>query len=117
MECPVCASPSLRRSRRRSLNDYLLSITGVLPWRCNQCQTRFRGRPIPVRFFWYAHCETCGNFDLQRVAPERVPGTTAVFWKALGFAALRCDPCRNNFFTVRPMLLRKKAAGAGTSLA
>lgn len=70
-----------------------------------------------MRFFWYAHCETCGNFDLQRVAPERVPGTTAVFWKALGFAALRCDPCRNNFFTVRPMLLRKKAAGAGTSLA
>jgi hypothetical protein len=83
--------------------DYLLSTAGVLPWRCENCEGRFRARPSPLRNIVYAHCRICGNLELQRISPEHVPGMMAFFGRLLGLPSLRCEPCRHKFFTVRPL--------------
>jgi hypothetical protein len=101
----------IRRSRRRSVADYLFSVAGVLPWRCEGCGVRFRARHSPLRNMVYAHCRICGNLELQRISPEHVPGMMTFVWRLLGLASLRCEPCRHKFFTVRP-LRREEPAGA-----
>jgi hypothetical protein len=58
---------------------------------------------MPVRNLYYAHCGICGNLELQRISGERVPGIAAIIGRALGIPALRCEPCRNKFFSVRPL--------------
>jgi hypothetical protein len=91
--------------------DYLFSVAGVLPWRCEGCEGRFHARPSPLRNIVYAHCRICGNLELRRIAPEQVPGVMAFLGRLLGFSALRCEPCRHKFFTARP-LRREEPAGA-----
>jgi hypothetical protein len=102
--CPTCRSVKIRRSKRRTLMDYLLSSAGILPWRCESCELRFQSRPVPFRFSLYAHCSYCGNADLQRISPEHVPGWTAFFGRITGLPSLRCDPCRHKFFSMRPLM-------------
>ena len=103
ISCPACHSSSIRRSKRRSVQDFLFSAAGVLPWRCETCHTRFRARLMPLRTLFYAHCANCGNLELQRISAERVPGARAAFGRILRLPALRCDPCRHKFFSVRPL--------------
>src|SRR5215472_25957 len=101
--CPACRSSKFRRSRRRTIVDYLLSIGGILPWRCEYCEARFRGRRTPLRVLLYAHCGICGNLELQRIAAEHVTGQTSPIGRLLGVPAYRCVPCRNKFFSIRPL--------------
>src|SRR6202040_4097925 len=77
ISCPVCHASKSRRSRRRSVPDYLFGFAGILPWRCESCALRFYARVMPFRTFLYAHCGICGNLELQRISAEHVPGTTA----------------------------------------
>ena len=103
--CPNCYSTNVRRSRRRSLADYLYyGLAGVLPWRCKASELRFHARHVPLRHLLYAHCRICGNQELQRISGEYVPGAAAFLGRLLGVRALRCAPCRNKFFSIRPML-------------
>jgi hypothetical protein len=46
VQCPACASDSVRRSARRGLWERLLSVIAIYPYRCNECNRRFvaRGR-------------------------------------------------------------------------
>jgi len=104
LACPHCHGAKTRRSKRRTAVDYLLGFAGVLPWRCGTCEERFYARAAPVRDHFYAHCRVCGNLELQRISGEHVPGVISIFWRVLRIPALRCDPCRNKFFTVRPLL-------------
>ena len=106
--CPSCQGSNFRRSRRRVFWDYLLSYVGILPWRCHACETRFYARPFPVRNLFYAHCRICGNLGLQRISPDHVSGAAALLARLFGVPALRCAPCRNKFFSVRP--LRREAS-------
>ena len=41
-KCPICAKQSIRRSHRRTVWDYLLSLVRLYPFRCEFCQHRFR---------------------------------------------------------------------------
>ena len=93
--------------------DYFYGIMGILPWRCETCETRFYARALPLHRFRYAHCRICGNFDLQRISAERIQGMQAIPWRALGIPALRCNPCRHKFFSLRP--LRGEARAAATA--
>ena len=104
MICPQCRSVNCYRSRRAGAVDYFLySLLGLRPWRCYTCELRFRARRVAIPFSRYAHCPKCGNFDLDRVARDRVEDGALLFLKRLlGFPAFRCDPCRQRFFTVRP---------------
>jgi hypothetical protein len=115
ISCPLCHSSNSRRSKRRSVRDYLFSVTGVLPWRCESCETRFHARALPLRAFFYAHCGICGNLELQRIAAARVPGVTAILGRILGLPALRCEPCRHKFFSVRPLRRDERSAATASS--
>jgi hypothetical protein len=95
--------------------DYLFSLAGILPWRCESCAVRFHARLMPFRTFLYAHCGICGNLELQRIAAEHVPGVTATLGRMLGLPALRCEPCRHKFFSVRPLRREEPAVTATES--
>jgi hypothetical protein len=81
----------------------VLGIFGLVPWRCFLCEERFRARTLSLRDWRYAHCAICGNLELQRISPEHVPGTMGTVGRLLGLPSLRCDPCRNKFFSIRPL--------------
>ncbi len=103
MICPQCRSSDCYRSRRAGTIDTLSSLIGLKPWRCYTCSFRFYARRVPAVFSHYAHCSLCGNFDLQRIAPERVlPGILTSILRLLRLPAYRCSPCRAKFFSVRP---------------
>src|SRR6266481_8534288 len=110
ISCPACHTSSIRRSKRRSVRDFLFSAAGVLPWRCKTCQTRFHARLLPLRILFYAHCANCGNLKLQRISAEHVPGAAAALGRILRLPALRCDPCRRKFFSVRPLRHEERPA-------
>jgi hypothetical protein len=94
------------------VQDYLFALAGVLPWRCEICHTRFRARLIPFRTLFYAHCANCGSLELQRISADRVQGARAAFGRILRLRALRCDTCRNKFFSVRPQRREKRSVAA-----
>lgn len=103
MSCPACRSEKIRRSRRRSALDFLFGITWLLPWRCQTCEMRFYARTFPIQDLFYAHCPTCSNFQLKRISPEHVEGLLSPLGRTLGLPALRCEPCRQKFFSIRPL--------------
>jgi hypothetical protein len=103
MICPRCRSADCFRSRRVGLADFLGSAIGWKPWRCLTCEFRFYALRVAIAFSGYAHCPRCGNFDLERVARDRVQEGALVFvQRSLRFPAYRCDPCRQKFFSLRP---------------
>ena len=103
MNCPVCKHTECRRSRRRSYKDYALGMVGLRPWRCAGCQLRFYATAVSFSQFFYAHCGHCGSLELRGVPRESVVGLFSSVGRTLRLPALRCDPCRNNFFTIRPL--------------
>jgi hypothetical protein len=109
MTCPACRHVECRRSRRRTTKDHLLSIIGLLPWRCSGCELRFYALAVPVSLYFHAHCSLCGNFELQKISAEHVRGHASFIGRMLHLPALRCDRCRHKFFSVRP--LRRLPAG------
>src|SRR5260370_26381100 len=115
ISCPVCQSTNSRRSRRRSAQDYLFSVAGIMPWRCETCSTRFHARLMPFRMFFYAHCRICGNLELQRISPEHVPCVASIVGGLLGIPPLRCKPCRHTFFSVRPLKRQRRSVAAAPS--
>ena len=110
--CPLCNSANIRRSKRRGVRDYLFSVAGILPWRCESCSARFHARLLPFRTLLYAHCKICGNLELQRISAERITGVTSTVGRLLGIRALRCEPCRHKFFSVRPLRRERPSAAA-----
>ena len=115
ISCPACHASSIRRSKRRSAQDHLFAFAGVLPWRCETCQTRFRARLLPLRTLFHAHCSFCGNVELQRISPERMPGVTGTLGRILRLPAWRCEPCRHRFFSVRPLREEEHPVAAAPS--
>src|SRR5580704_9634968 len=114
MNCPACQAVACRRSRRRSISEYLFSAVGVVPWRCMVCETRFHARAIPLRHLRYTRCGICGNLELQRISAETVSGVTSAVGRWLGLPAVRCEPCRHKLFSLRPMLPAEQAAEVAT---
>ncbi len=102
MICPRCQGDVCRRSKRRNLLEVFVGTTGLRPWRCRKCYTRFFAWAVPLAYQMYAHCEFCGNLNLQRISREYVTdGWFPWLHRALRFPAYRCDPCRHRFFSLR----------------
>lgn len=109
MICPRCGHYGCSRSHRRKL-EYLLTILGILPWRCIECHKRFYARRVPLRYLVYAHCNRCGNLELQSIRREKLtrePLSRVALW--LGARPVRCDDCRNDFAAWRPLRRLKPA--------
>jgi hypothetical protein len=64
---------------------------------------------------FYAHCGLCGNTDLQRIAFEHVPGVGSVIGQMLRVPALRCQPCRHKFLSIRPLLVERQTSVSASS--
>jgi hypothetical protein len=101
MICPSCYSEDCRRSHREGWRDFVVGVSGLRPWRCRDCQTRFFAGLVPIEFVHYAHCGQCGNLALKRIASDHVTGPFAWLFRALHLPAYRCAPCRNKFFSIR----------------
>jgi hypothetical protein len=43
--CPACGACAIRRSRRQGLIDAVCSLWARFPYRCRDCNARFRLRP------------------------------------------------------------------------
>lgn len=102
MTCPICKSDSVRRSRRQSAADYLISVVGIYPWRCGDCHNRFFARLMPLSESLHAHCPICGNLELKRIAGEYVDSPLAFLGRLLRIPAYRCEPCRYKYFSILP---------------
>jgi hypothetical protein len=108
--CPRCESYNCFRSHRRK-TEYALSILGLLPWRCADCQKRFYGRRVPLRLVVRAHCSRCGNLELESIQRKKLEHSVgARLATYLGARALRCDYCRYNFASWRPLWRAGKRA-------
>jgi len=103
MICPACHGSACFRSRTRTILDRLLRYLLFLrPWRCRSCDQRFYAWVVPASFSWRAHCQRCGNLDLERIPGRKVERDPLRLPKRLlGFAAYRCAPCRERFFSLR----------------
>ena len=99
--CPKCHSDSARRSRRSGVKDYIIGLALLRPWRCRNCDLRFYAWAVPVAYVTCAHCDMCGNMDLQRISREHGAGSFAWLYRLLHFPTYRCAPCRNRFFSIR----------------
>ena len=44
VQCPACASSSVKRSIRRGLWERLKSVIAIYPYRCSECNCRFFAR-------------------------------------------------------------------------
>jgi C4-type Zn-finger protein len=111
MNCPVCKHKDVRRSRRHSAVDYALSLLGIYPWRCFECEARFYSRPMPLGESLRAHCPRCGNPDLKRISSEYVASPFSFLWRFLRIPAFRCEPCRHKYFSIRPYRSRPRELG------
>jgi hypothetical protein len=103
MICPICQKTDVRRSRRQTIADHMMSIFGVYPWRCVSCQARFHSRAMPLGHLIRAHCPFCGNLELRRISPDLVTAPFSGVWRLFKIPAFRCDPCRHKYFSVLPM--------------
>lgn len=103
MICPRCESYNCHRSHRK-MRERLLSLLGLLPWRCEDCRKRFYARLVPPRFLLRARCPQCGNLELEPIRRSRLQGRPlAQLATYLGAKALRCEGCRENFAAWRPL--------------
>jgi hypothetical protein len=84
------------------LQDRLIGLTGLRPWRCRGCDLRFYAGAVALAFALTAHCRRCGNFDIQRISRKHVSGWTAWLFRIAQVPAYRCPPCRHHFFSLFP---------------
>lgn len=105
--CPECGEEKMERSRRHTVADYALSVFGLRPYRCHNCNYRFHGRrrsrkrPRQKRSRW-AQCPRCGGTNVNPIARDKVPHTWENLpWRALPTSGYRCPDCRKRFFDFR----------------
>ena len=108
MNCPTCKCAQARSSRRQSTADYILSLFGLYPWRCQSCKARFHARLMSFSDSVHAHCPICGNPALKRIAPEHVNSLFGFLWRNLRIPAFRCEPCRYKYFSILPLQQQEK---------
>jgi hypothetical protein len=106
--CPDCGKSAVRRSRRRTLKDYVAALVGLRPYRCHECNHRYHDRsrarrPPREPYSWRAVCPRCGFTGVNRIPRRKVPPTWGNLpWRMLPAYAYRCPECRKRFFDYRP---------------
>lgn len=105
--CRVCGHARVYRSRRSTFKDYFLSLLGLRPYKCHECDHRYyawararKERPQRVR---WAQCPRCQSTELVRIARHKVPPTWRnLVWRIWPAFAYRCPECRKRFYDPRP---------------
>ena len=110
--CPGCGLKTASLAHRKKLGEQFLSLAGIRPFYCENCQSRFHRFRAPRRLVpisWAAHCPRCTFTGVEKVSKDRVPHILRnVLWRLLDIPAYRCPECRTKFFSILP---RKKLPG------
>lgn len=102
LACPKCGSKDVRLSRRKGAVNKILRLLGRYLFRCDCCSQHFRANILSLRHMFYAKCPTCHRMDLGRWSREFYsPSFITRVMLALGARAVRCEYCRNNFWSFR----------------
>ena len=102
LACPKCGSDEVRLSRNRRTLRRLLRIFGVYHFRCEDCGYGFKSSLHNLSHLIYAKCPTCHRMDLSRWSREYYsPGFLTRFMLSIGASPIRCEYCRNNFWSFR----------------
>ena len=98
-------------SRSRSLTGALRSLLGFYGFRCLDCDHSFCASIWPLRYALYAKCPRCHRLDLSKwnTSHYRPPFTTSLA-VACGAKPVRCEYCRHNFWSFRPIKMRFDAS-------
>lgn len=104
LACPQCHSEEVRLSRRKVGLRKILRVFGIYHFRCEPCGHLFVANIHDIRHALYAKCDLCHRMDLSRWNRDHYdpPFWTKVML-ALGARAVRCEYCRNNFWSFRPI--------------
>ena len=104
MTCPECGSNKFRVAHAHSFGDKVAQFFGFYPMRCGSCKARFNARIWNWANIIWAKCDRCHRMDLSRWSPSRymAPLKTRVAL-TFGARAVRCEYCRNNFASFRPV--------------
>ena len=107
LACPKCGSDEVRLSRRKLAIRKFLQIFGIYHFRCEHCAFLFKSSIHNVSHLPYAKCPTCHRMDLSRWSREFYsPPFLTRFMLGCGAKPVRCEYCRNNFWSFR--LVREK---------
>jgi predicted nucleic acid-binding Zn ribbon protein len=102
LSCPKCGSDEVRLSRRKRALRRLLHVFGIYHFRCEDCGHLFRSNIQRLAHAFFAKCPTCHRMDLSRWTREFYsPGFVTRFMLGLGAKPVRCEYCRNNFWSFR----------------
>lgn len=102
LACPKCGSKDIRLSRRRGSVNKLLRLLGRYLFRCENCSQHFHANIISFRYMIFAKCPSCQRMDLGRWSREYYsPRFLTRMMLALGAKPVRCEYCRNNFWSFR----------------
>lgn len=75
---------------------------GVYLFRCEECGHRFRASIQRFRYIFFAKCPSCHRMDLSRWSREYYSPTLITrIMLAMGAKPIRCEYCRNNFWSFR----------------
>lgn len=100
--CSRCGSESVRTSRSRSLSGKALNLVGIFPFRCLDCDHRFRASIWRAGQMLYAKCTRCHRMDLSKWNTDHYnPPFATRLAVACGAKAVRCEYCRHNFWSFR----------------
>ena len=106
--CPECGSQKVARRHRRTGGQYLRSLVGIYPYKCESCDHRFDARrhsraprqPDPEAR--WARCPNCHSTHLDRIARSKVPPNWGnLVLRLVRARAYRCPECRRRFFALR----------------
>ena len=96
--CPSCGATKFRLSKARGVWERFLQVFGYNPFRCVNCEERFKLRIWSFDHLLYAKCPRCHRMDLSRWSTTRYNASTGTNLRiAMGAKPVRCEYCRCNF--------------------
>lgn len=104
IKCPKCGSARIRPSLKQNWIERTLAAFGFEQVRCRECDARFRTGLLDLRNAIYARCPRCYRLNLGswKLDHYHVPFLSRLHLM-LGGKTRRCDACRCNFVSFRPV--------------
>ncbi|MBV6430294.1 MAG: hypothetical protein IANPNBLG_00403 [Bryobacteraceae bacterium] len=104
ISCPSCGSRNVRHSRVQHFGEHILSLLGRDSLRCKDCQHRFLARIWRFTDLRYARCPCCYRTELSTWSEDHyIAKWFTSLMLALGAKRIRCEYCRFNFASFRPV--------------
>lgn len=115
LRCERCGGADIRRARVQSWGERMQMFVGVYPFRCRDCQSRFRLSIWLLSKLHYAKCPKCLRMELSTWSRKYYrPGMWASFLVTFGAQKYRCTACRCNFVSFRPRKCGSSKSEPGT---